>query len=313
MDNFNNILLKYILNTELYDISYYSSISRMSRIILNSRVPNFRDKIKNRFGITNSYKLAYEFFYSLDPAYASYFVERANSSDIILNYFKKNNQTAFSYLDDAGNKKIYLPYGRDICDCFTLVHEVLHDMNLDSNNISITRSLFTEYISIYGEMLLSDFISKKYGVDFSINSKFTFNGCYIKAISVDFQLSLLKKMLDKGYVNDYDVANIINQYNPFYRSYLLKNYKTIFDNSDLSIEFESRYVIAVLLSCYTKDLVKNKRYNTDMYKFLNENINYLYPEEFYSMLDLDVVDEYTLDLSEDSYKKLKKSYCKYMR
>ena len=175
MDNFNNILLKYILNTELYDISYYSSISRMSRIILNSRVPNFRDKIKNRFGITNSYKLAYEFFYSLDPVYASYFVERANSSDIILNYFKKNNQTAFSYLDDAGNKKIYLPYGRDICDCFTLVHEVLHDMNLDSNNISITRSLFTEYISIYGEMLLSDFISKKYGVDFSINSKFTFN------------------------------------------------------------------------------------------------------------------------------------------
>ena len=104
-----------------------------------------------------------------------------------------------------------------------------------------------------------------------------------------------------------------NQYNPFYRSYLLENYKTIFDNSDLSIEFESRYVIAVLLSCYTKDLVKDKRYDIDMYKFLNENINYLYPEEFYSMLDLDVVDEYTLDLSEDSYKKLKKSYCKYMR
>ena len=309
----NDIMLKYITENELFDISLFSPISTMSRVILESRVPSFRDKIKNRFGLNNSFKLAYEFFSFLGDDYADYFVKRANSGDIYIKYFKNNNETAYSYPDENGGKKIYLPYGKDVCDCFTLVHEMLHDMNLDVDNLSITRSLFTEYISIHGEYLLSKYVQSKYGVDFSINSRYTYNACYIKAITVDFQIALVKEFLDKGYIDDFGVASVINQYNPFYRGLLLKVYSGILTDEDLSIDYENRYIIAILLSCYTRDLVKNKRYDIDMFKFLNENINYLYPEQVYSMLDLEVADEYTIDLTPDSYQKLNKSYSKYMR
>lgn len=313
MDKIDSIMLKYVSDVELFDISLYSPISTMSRIILESRVPNFRNRIKNRFGLTNSFKLAYEFFSFLGPEYAYYFVERVNGGAICLKYFKKNDQIALSYLDETGDKKIYLPYGRDVCDSFTLVHEMLHDMNLNSYNPSITRSLFTEYISIYGEFLLNEYVKSRYGVDFSVNSKYTYNGCYIKALNVDFQVALVKQFLDRGHISDYDVANIINRYNPFYRSKLLEIYCSILANNDLSIEFENRYIIAILLLFHTRDLVQEKRFDIDMFKFLNENINDLYPEEVYSMLDLDVEDDYTLTLSQDSYQRLKKSYSKYMR
>ncbi len=313
MDRLNEIMLQYVLKRRLFDISDYSSIETMSKIILDSRVPNFRDKRKNRFGLTNSYKLAYEFFYSLDPEYASYFVERSNSGDIYLKYFKGNTENAYSFIGKDGRKKIYFPYGLDICDCFILVHEMFHDMNLDLENSTLTRHLFTEYISFFGEYLFKDFIDNKYGIDFSISSKYTYNGCYMKAVSVHFQLTLVKKFLDKGYLDDYDIARIINQYNPLYREMLLSLYRQIYTNGDLCLEYDYRYVIAVLLSCHTRDLMKEKRYDVDLFKFLNENINYLYPEEFYSMLDLDVVDECNLDLSRASYDRLRKSYCKYMR
>ena len=132
----NDIILKYIIENELFDISLFSPISTMSRIILESRVPNFRDKIKNRFGLNNSFKLAYEFFSFLGDDYADYFVKRANSGDIYLRYFKKNNETAYSYPDENGCKKIYLPYGKDVCDCFTLVHEMMHAY-LDGGGITL--------------------------------------------------------------------------------------------------------------------------------------------------------------------------------
>ena len=313
MDRLNEIMLQYVLKRNLYDISDYSSIYTMSKIILDSRVPNFGDKRKNRFGLTNSYKLAYEFFYSLDPKYASYFVDRANSGDIYLRYFKRNTENAYSFIGEDGRKKIYFPYGLDICDCFIIVHEMFHDMNLDLENSTVTRHLFTEYISFFGEFLFKDYIDKKYGIDFSISTKFSYNGFYIKAISVHFQIMLVKKFLDKGYLDDYDIARIINQYNPVYRNMLVSIFKQIYINGDLCLDFDNRYVIAVLLTCYTRDLIKEKKYDIDMFKFLNDNINYLFPLEVYSMLDLDVVCESTLDLSFNSYDKLKKSYCKYMR
>ena len=47
MDKIDSIMLKYVSDVELFDISLYSPISTMSRIILESRVPNFRNRIKN--------------------------------------------------------------------------------------------------------------------------------------------------------------------------------------------------------------------------------------------------------------------------
>lgn len=316
MDRLNSMMLDQTLNAGIFDFSDYSAFSTLSRIIIEAGFPNFNYKNKNRFGLMNSYKLAYEFFSFIDPLYASYFEERFNSGDVCAKYFKKNSPTdqiALSYLGRDGTKKIYFPYGRNILDCFSLVHEILHDMNLDAHNLTVTRSMFTEYISIYGEYLLYEYVRNTYGIDFSADLKYTYRDGYKKAIIVDFQLALIKEFLEKSNINYYDVARIINSYDQYFRGILLEIFYNNLDKGELNIWYEIRYVIAVLLLSYTRDLEKTKKFDIDMFKFLNENINYLYPNEVYSMLDLDVSDEYTLSLSQDSYQKLRKSYSKYMR
>ena len=313
MDRLNEILFQYIMQNETFDFDDYSGIYKLSDIILNSKVPNFTDKVKNRFGISKSFQLSYEFFNCLDESYGRYFLDRVNSDDLILKYVKVNKETAYSYPDEDGNKKIYLPYSNDICDCFALTHEMFHDMNLQVNNLSITRSLFTEYISMYGEMLLEEFIKNNYDIKCSFCSRYTFNGSYLKALKVDIQLKLVKCFIENGFIDYFKLNEIINNYNPFYRNYLVKYINEIISSEDLSIGYEGRYLIGILLSCYSKDLVLNKKYDIDTFLGINEDINYMYPDEVYNVLDLDVSDQYTMELTSGSYDKLAKSYSKHMR
>lgn len=313
MEELNEIILKYVTKFQISDFSDFASIDKMSKIILNSKVPNFRDKIKNRYGLSKSFQLSYDFFNFLDKSYGDYFYCRVFSDALILKYYKKNTETAFSFADEFGEKRIYLPYSNDICDCFTLTHEMFHDMNLDVNNLSVTRSHFTEYISMYGEMLLEDFINDNYDIKCACNTRYTFNSCYIKALNVNFKVNLIKCFLDNGYINTFNLNQIIHSYNSYYKRYLCELVNDIIRTSNIDILYINRYLVGILLSCYSKDLFSDKKYDIDTFLCLNEDINEMYPEEFYSVLDLDVNDNYSLELTPDSYNKLRKSYCKHMR
>lgn len=313
MESINDVISEYIEDCELYDISELSAISRMSNIILGSKVPSFNDKIKNRFGISKSFELSYEFFEFLGNDYGKYFIDRVSSDDLILKYDKKGMEIPCSFLDELGEKRIYLPYSMNICDSFSLTHEMLHDMNFDVNNTSLARNIFTEYISILGEILFEDFINYNYDIKCCCNNRYTFNGVYVKAIIVDFQINLVKCFLDKGFIYEYDLGRIINNYNSYYHDYLYELYDKIISDNKLSIMYEYRYLVGMVLSCYSKDLMLNKKYDIDLYKYINDNINDMFPEEVYRILDLEVCDDYTMELSNDSYKKLGNSYCKYLR
>lgn len=307
----NEVVLDYINYSELYDFGEFSAIDSFTNIILSSRIPSFRDKIKNRFGLSKSMSLSLEFFDFIGDNYVKQFFDVVNNDRIIYVYDPKGLDNATSFHQD-GVKKIYFPYSKKICDVFALTHEILHDMNLDVNNINEMRNLYTEYISIFGEMLLSDYISSNYDIKCSVNNRYTFDSCFLKAIKVNFYLELLRCFMENGEINKYNLDKIILRYNPYYHGYLFKMVDNIVDNEEIPIIYEYRYVIGILLSCYSKDLFNNGKFSIDMFKYVNENINDMIDEDLYDLLSLDVADDFTLALTNDSYEKLSKSYVKIM-
>ncbi len=313
MDDLNVIIQKYLGEVSEYDFSDYCAIKKASEIILNNKMPFFGDKIKSRFGLSKSVDLAFKFFDRL--GYGDYFLGRINDGTFRFNRVSKNNNaTPMSYYNDKLCKnEIYLPYSNSILDAYVIVHELLHDTNLDINNMSYTRSMFTEYISMYGEFLFECFIEENYNINkFKTDINYSFNSCYISALKVDFQLNLIKCYLDNGYISDYFLNTIISKYDSKHQGLLFKICYSILDKNDLDFDFYMRYLFGILLSCYSYDKFLNNEFDLDLFVFINDNLNYLEPEDVYGYLDLEVVDNYNLLLSPNSYDKLDKSYRKIM-
>lgn len=313
ISNLNNVILKYVNDTELYDFGELSAIDSVNDLILSSRMPSFRDKIKNRFGLSKSLELSYEFFNTLGDNYGMYFLNRVNGDGIIYVYDPKGIDNASSFHID-GEKKIYFPYSKNICDSFAITHEMFHDMNLDVNNVNEVRNLYTEFISILGEMFFDDFISYNYDIKCCFNNRYTFNSRFLKAIKVRFYLDLIKCYLDNGYIDKFNFEKIISKYkyNSYYHNYLIKLVEDFISDNSFPIYYEYRYLLGILLSCYSKDLYDNHKFDINMFKHINENINNMIDEDIYDLLSLDVDDSYTLSLTSDSYDKLGRSYKKIM-
>ena len=314
MDELNRIIEKYINEVGYFYTHEFADIKKASEIILSVREPRFMDKVKTRFGINKSIDLSYQFFNSFDKEYGDYFQRRLIEGAFVFDHVGKNSDdNAFSSFDsDLGRKKIYIPYRNQITDAFAIVHETFHDANLDVDNLNITRSLFTEYISIFGEFLLENFINSNYDIKCKANNNYSFMACYTKALKVDLQLNLFKSYLENGFINNYSFNSIINSYPGRYHGLLLRFCHSIIDKKDFDFDYQMRYLFGILLSCYSYDRFLNDDFNIDIFKYIHENVNELYPDEVYEYLDLDVIDEYTLLLSPDSYNRLNKSYRKIM-
>jgi hypothetical protein len=162
-----------------------------------------------------------------------------------------------------------------------------------------------------GEFLLENFIKEKYDINgFKNDVNHNFTCCYNNALLVDFQLNLIKCYLVNGHVNNYYLNTIINKYDPKCHGLLFNFCYSILDNKSLSFDFYMRYLIGILLSCYSYDMFLDKRFDLDSFTYINENMNFLEPDEVYEYLGLEVIDDYNLLLSPDSYDKLDKSYRK---
>lgn len=313
MDELNRIIQDYLNDVSEYDFDDYSAVKKMSEIILSNRYPDFRDKIKSRFGLSKSVDLAFSFFDRI--GYGDYFLERINDGTFSFKHVsKRSDETPVSFYNyELCKNEIYLPYSNDINDAYYIVHEFLHDTNLDINNLSYTRGIFTEYISMFGEFLFEYFIKENYNINsFRNDINYSFNSCYVSALKVDFQLNLLKCYLDKGYLNNYFLNSIINKYDSKHEATLWRNCYSIIDKKDLNFGFHMRYLFGILLSCYSYDLFLNNKFDLDLFTLINDNINYMEPEDVYGLLDLDVIDDFNLLLSPDSYEKIDKSYRKIM-
>ena len=313
MDELNQIIEKYLQDVEEYDFEDFIAIKKMSEIILSNRMPFFKDKVKTRYGLNKSINLAYSFLDVL--GYGDYFNEKMKDGTFKFKQVSmRSKEIPMSYYnEELGKSEIYLPYSNFIIDAYVIVHELLHDTNLDFNNMSITRDIFTEYISMFGEFIFELYIKENFKInDFKTDINYSFNSCYKSALKVDFQLNLIKSYLENGQINNYFLNTIIEKYDPVFQGTLLKYCYSILEQKELDFDFYMRYLTGILLSCHSYELFLNNKFDLELFVFINDYINYLEPEDVYSYLNLKVVDGNNLLLSNDSYEKLNKSYKKIM-
>ena len=91
MDKLNKIIEEYIDEVGYFYTDDFSSIKKLSEIILSVSEPRFADKIKTRFGINKSINLSYQFFDSFDKEYGNYFKDRLIEGGFTFDHVRKNS------------------------------------------------------------------------------------------------------------------------------------------------------------------------------------------------------------------------------
>ena len=301
-----------ILNDNLFDyldgakLEELKLIKSLNDIVLRNK---FNQKIlgyKEKMDLDYTASLAYTFFKYLSEDYASYFEKRLTDGTI---KFSKDYLIGQSYYNHEIQRRVVeVPITGTIEDAFVMIHEVLHDMNLKPNDNIADRMLYTETISLLGEILFEDFLSmyNLHVKDGKRNIHNMFASVSTIAESNDFDLSLITEFIKKGYVNKSYFNSLCSHYSVKIIEEtinLLKSY------SVLQLEINQRYIIGSLLSCYMHDRIKsNPKYLCEFIE-TNSMMNDNYFESLINYLDLDIEDndEYLL-FTDKSLKKLEKCY-----
>lgn len=301
----NNNLSEYLEDATLDDFKFIKSLND---IALKSRVNQKMLKYNEKIDLDYNVSLAYTFFKYISDDYACYFEQRLNDGTI---RFSNQYLIGQSYYDGENRKRVVeIPITKTIEDAFVMVHEVLHDMNLEPNFNTVDRMLYTETISMLGEILFEEFLIKYnlHAKDGKKNIHNMFASVSTMAESNDFDLNLIGNFISNGYVD----INCFNRLCSNYNSDIIEEtIESLINNSLLQLEINQKYIIGSMLSCYMHDRIKNNPKYLSEFIETNSMMTSNFFESLIYYLDLDIEDNSdNLLFTKKSLKILEKSFKK---
>lgn len=312
IDVLNNAIKEYIDENEISDISELCIINNASRLLIEMPIRNDKTKYTKKVSLKKNIKYVSEFLYNLNPEYYEYLKLRLKDGTFIFDEEAKEN--AYSTYDIIDKRRIiYIPVLNTLEDSFSIVHELMHDMNLsveDSLYENISRYYFTEGISTLSEYLLSDYLINKKVKDAKVNTEKIIYATRIKAVLTDFNLRLVNHYLENGYVTEADIVDILGLYNVSELPYLKETLEEIVDSGELTIVNEQRYVISSLISSYMYNRININKRNIQELFDMNELIQ---NNDFQAILDYLGFDYNDSDLTDKSYEMLRDNYKKFVK
>lgn len=304
------IVEEFIILNDINSLEDLLLIKNTNAIILNNN-NNYDLKYQKKYSLNKVDDLVKGFLKSINLEYYNYYQLRKNDGTIIFEHYPNSNIIPYSTFDYSNNKrKIYIPLFNKLEDAFCIVHELNHDKNLDVNCSSVTRSIFTESLSMLIELLFEDYLVKNRIKDAKITNNLSLYYIKDKSLYIDFNIKLMECYINRYNINYNDYCDIINSYNNRQRKdlkYIID--KMLMDNT-VNIDYEHGYILGVLIASYMYDRIKSNKHNIQELFELNEVLNKYTIDQVLDYLDLDY-DEY--ELSQSSYKKLEKSYCNYIK
>ena len=207
-------------------------------------------------------------------------------------------------------------------DSFLLTHEQIHATSMDAN-ITNRWIYFTELPTILSEMLLQDFlVDNKHSKNEIKKAIVIRNDDYIaRTLCLKMQVDLIKTVIDEGCINKYNILDIINNCYNTTSNMNLTNYlfndvlnKVYGDSDEFFYFFDLRYTVGIIVASYLHDKIINNPALLREFSIFNENFKYWDIEQCFELIGLDLnLNNGVLDLSDESYKKLEKSYIKELR
>ena len=300
----------YIISAEVDDTSDVKMIKELSNIILREKEINYRYKYNEKIDIKKTDKIVTSFLDFLNPYYKDYYNMRKQDGSFIFTYDNPENTPAYSAHDLEGNRILYIPLTNTIEDSYAIVHELMHDLNLEVYIDSITRLFYTEGLSLLSEFLLEFYLKNKHVKQFNNPNS---NGLYslkTKAIEVDFNVKLIESYIQDGFIDRGSIIRILEDYPRNYVNDLEYILYKIIDKEELTLDDEQPYIIGGLIATYMYDRIMTNKNNILELFELNKMLNVYEFDQVLDYLDLDYTET---DLTENSYKILEDKYKKYLK
>lgn len=308
MEKLNQIIEKEIVENNIYDMEEFTYLFNMVDIILSEKMSLKEQKYKKRVPLHKSIQYTDLFLNSLDPSYRKSFQNLLENKQIEFEKdFEENNEIAYSDMKNNQNY-IYIPYQNNISDTFTITHEVIHDISL-MPEISSARSFYCEVFSLLSEKLQKDYIQRNFHIkEYQLNEQNLLSYLNETTLYIKLEISLFLEYFQKGYLTKMDVLKTIESFDMKYAISLWLHVKSILKSKEFSLFLQQRYIVGYLLASYMHErILKDPKKIKELLE-LNEMINEYTEEDVLHYLDLDLDGSSYFNLSDESYKKLQKTY-----
>lgn len=312
----NNMVEKTLSEYDDLKVEDLKFLRGLNHIIISNP---FRMKTEKYFihkSFDVNYKSAHNFLRVIKPQYADHLNKTMEAGIISLPLAKKmkNPAIAVSGFDfDTGKREILIPLCNKIEDSYTLTHEVFHDYNMDPQNLTLTRDLFTETISMCAELLQEDYFRKLPNSPFEYqkNRVNTMNAFLYKSISVDYQLDVVEKYLATGSIDKNKFTDIMKKKSK--QEVKLGDYifDELFAKEELDYDIQQRYIIGALFSSFIHQKILEDPKKISNFIEINDNLNKMELEDVFKLLNLEIElqDEYIV-VSQSSLNELGNAYLK---
>lgn len=304
LDIINDLISDYIMEIEP-DEKDFDFINSIIDIVLSTPVNVKLQTYKCYYSIEDSVLDVARFYKTLNPEYVERLLKLIESGEMRLEKVtnrNRNNLIAYSTMLGNGKSEIFLPFNNTIEDSYTINHETLHDTNL-SPNLSEARFLFTEAISVLGEMLQEDFYKKQDVIppEYEKNAQDTLKAVVSKSISLKIQIALIRLFQKYGEITKQNLSEL--ELLHVYRSSLNKYLKQYSKYDEFPFDQDQTHVMGYVFASH----MHRSGYGRDFLLEINPVLNRV---EFDDILDnigiQTTMDGY--DLSKESKKILLKSY-----
>ncbi|MBE6157209.1 MAG: hypothetical protein E7160_00215 [Firmicutes bacterium] len=183
------------------DIAYQSSIEKYASIY------SFYQKRNIYLSSTQSLDIVRNFIKNKIPVFLDNFDEYIKNGvlDFIDSDTTTENDYSYSGISDDNKREIHAIINHNYEDLETIIHEFIHQLNLEESPVSkTTRLLLTEGISIYFEMLLFKYLEEKgYNIEeISKIKKMRINDCARISDEILTELTLIDSYMKFGSINE---------------------------------------------------------------------------------------------------------------
>lgn len=301
-----------IIEKELkeYDITSKEEIifhKRLADIILSHYKEIYVPKYKKKYSFEENFRIAHNFLQDINEDYAYLLIKRYNEGAFIIDEHAEENKIAISNIID-GKPMIYFPTTNTLRDSYRIIHEFIHDTTINEG-YNDTRFIFCEVFSLYSELLMAQYHEKQNIKESTIRSREIYNDVIGTAIKSKFELDLITRYLEKGFINEEDLISIIKSISN--KKDALSAYYIILKDQEFTFGMNNRYIIGYLFALL---MLERDKDNSIEFFELNEMLNYYSIENLLNYLDLELTDSVgILNLKEETYQTLEKIYIKQLK
>ena len=306
----SNYVSEYIKEADVKSYDDLSLMRRLTNILLEDKDVHYNFKFKIRYSFKEIDKIVSDFLETINPSYKDYYEIRKNDGTFNFDY-NCSYDTAYSTYDFENNKRIiYIPMDNTLDDAYSIVHELMHDINLDVEGQSVTRMFYTEALSILSELLLEDYLKETKIKQYNNSNDYGLHCIKMKALEVDFNIKLIDKYLCDGYIDASGIIDVLNNYSSVYTPNLVQIIYNIVSNEGLTLDEEQPYIIGALVATYMYDRIKSNNVNLNELFELNDMLKEYTFDQVLDYLDIDYND---IELSYGAYIDLENKYRNYKK